>query len=195
MIGNVEFFAEVKPYSPSGWQSPYEWDELFELANEVGDVISIHTSYRWGGSFSLISKARNHTTKPILAKGIHPHDDHIKRALDCGANYVLVVGRIPNIHQHRCVIEPLTLDGLSLIPSEFRVAWNARDLVGLFRKIAKLEGERTNRPTFAEARKIRPQGWMCQASNLKTIADIQSDASAVLVGTHLPEFITSLKAS
>lgn len=193
--GRIELIAEVKPCSPSGWKSQYNWDKLFEMAegHPAVDMISIHTSPRWEGSLDLVTRARNRTSKPILAKGIHANDDDLKSALDAGASLALVVGRVPKNYWPECIIiEPLTLNGLAQIPSEYNTQWNARDLVGLFRKLAGLPAREVSRPSFAEARRVRPHGWMCQASHLRTKADIQFSADAVLVGTHLPEFLASL---
>ena len=63
-----------------------------------------------------------------------------------------------------------------------KVVWNSRDLVtgGL------------KKETFEDARKIW-KGWLCQASNIKTVADIKEGADAVLVGSHLPEFAESIQ--
>ena len=74
MYKGIEIIAEVKTQSPFGYKSDKSWDELFEVANKVGDIISIHTDRRWGGSFELLQKARSLTNKPILAKGIHKND-------------------------------------------------------------------------------------------------------------------------
>ncbi len=145
--------AEVKTHSPFGFHSPYLWEELFELARNTGDIISIHTDVRWGGSFDLLTYARALTTKPILAKGIHAHDDSVKRAVDAGADYVLVVGRVPCVYREQCFIEPCTLSELANMPYDQRVVWNSRDL-----KNGALKKE-----TFAEARACW-SGWLCQAS-------------------------------
>jgi indole-3-glycerol phosphate synthase len=182
MINKVQIIAEVKTKSPFGFESDKTWKELFKIAESVGDIISIHTDPRWGGSFDLIKKAKDLTSKPILAKGIHSSDDHIIKALDNGADYVLVVGRIPKIHQDKCLIEPLNLSELKDIPSKFKVIWNSRDLSnGGFKK-----------ETFEQARKLW-KGWLCQASNIKSVKDIKDGADAVLVGSHLENFIRSLK--
>lgn len=99
--------AEVKTCSPSGYKSDKSWRELFELANGVGDIISVHTDQRWDGSFELIAKAKKLTSKPVLAKGIHDSDVQVQAALRHGADYVLVVGRLPSVHQDKCLIERL----------------------------------------------------------------------------------------
>ncbi len=167
--------AEVKTKSPFGWSSDRTWEQLFDIANQVGDWISIHTNPRWGGSFDLVQKARALTTKPILAKGIHASDTEIEEALAAGADYVLVVGRLP---PHRSVlVEPLTLDDLRNVPDGYKAVWNARDLS-------------TGRPkatTFAQARAAWP-GWLCQASFLRSSADVHPEAEAILVGERLPTF-------
>ena len=182
MFMNIQIIAEVKTQSPFGWKSDKTWDELFEIANEVGDIISIHTDPRWAGSFDLIKKAKSLTKKPILAKGIHSTDEGIQQAVDAGADYVLVVGRIPKIHLDKCLIEPLTLGELKTIPTDIKVVWNSRDLSdgGL------------KKETFEEARALH-KGWLCQASNIRSKEDIKKGADAVLVGANLIEFSQSLR--
>ncbi len=182
MYKNVQIIAEVKTRSPFGFVSPQSWEELFTLANEVGDIISIHTDQRWGGSFDLVRTARTLTSKAILAKGIHAHDEDIEQALACGADYVLVVGRIPDRHQKHCLIEPTTLHELTTISPQLKVVWNSRDLSD--------GGMKTE--TFEEARKMF-SGWLCQASNISAVADIKEGADAVLIGSNLPSFVESIK--
>lgn len=177
----VTIIAEVKTQSPFGFKSKTSWDELFEIANKIGDIISIHTDPRWGGSFDLISKAKKLTSKPILAKGMHKTDEEIQEALDMGADYVLVVGRIPQANIEKCMIEPISLAELKKIPKNLKVIWNARDL-----STGKPKAE-----TFKEARKIF-KGWLCQASFIKTVSDIEEGADAVLIGSNLIEFAKSL---
>lgn len=181
MYKTIQIIAEVKTKSPFGYQSEKSWDELFAVASEVGDIISIHTNERWGGSFDLIRKAKGLTKKPILAKGIHATDIEVQQAIDAGADYVLVVGRIPSVHVDKCLIEPRTLDELKTIPVDSKVVWNTRDL----------SHGGAKKETFEEARNIFT-GWLCQASNIKTVTDIKETADAILVGTHLIEFAESL---
>ncbi len=173
--------AEVKTQSPFGFKSDKSWDELFVLADTVGDIISIHTDPRWGGSFELVAKAKGLTKKPILAKGIHATDADVQKAIDAGADYVLVVGRVPAIHVEKCLIEPLTLAELAALPENLKAVWNSRDL-----STGGLKKE-----TFEEAREVF-RGWLCQASNIRTKADIKEGADAVLVGECLAEFSQSL---
>jgi len=181
MINRTLIIAEVKTKSPFGFESSKSWEELFELANRAGDWISVHTDLRWGGSFELIEKARLLTSKPILAKDIHTNDSDIMRAVERGADYVLVVGRIPEVHRDRCIIEPLNLAELSQIPINFKIVWNSRDL----------SNGQLKKETFEQARKIW-KGWICQASNITTINDVKEGADAVLVGTNLEEFYNSM---
>ena len=179
----IQLIAEVKAHSPFGFDSSKSWDELFALANEFGDIISIHTDLRWHGSFELIKKAKSLTKKPILAKGIHAMDDDIEKAVNVGADYVLVVGRIPNIHKEKCIIEPLTLVDMQELDLNAKAVWNSRDL-----KFGGLKEE-----TFDQARKLF-KGWLCQASNIKSISDVNENADAILVGTHLEDFTESLSS-
>lgn len=182
MFKNTLIIAEVKIKSPFGFKSEKSWDELFIIADKAGDMLSIHTDPRWGGSFDLIRKARKLTKKPILAKGIHATDEEVKKAIEAGADFVLVVGRIPKMHQDKCLIEPVSIAELARVPSELKAVWNSRDLsTGGFKSEA-----------FEEARKVF-RGWLCQASNIKTVADIKEGADAVLVGANLAEFTRSLE--
>ncbi len=180
MQRKFEIIAEVKTESPFGWKSERSWGELFEIADKSGDIISIHTDPRWDGSFDLIKKARAKTSKPILAKGIHENDSDIQKAIDVGADFVLVVGRMPKIHLEKCLVEPPTLQELKTIPENIKVVWNSRDL-----KTGGLKSE-----TFEQARALF-SGWLCQGSNICTLADVHPLADAVLVGTHLLEFAES----
>ena len=182
MLNNrIQVVAEVKTHSPFGWKSEKSWDELFELADQAGDVLSIHTDERWHGSLDLITKARSLTTKPILAKGIHATDEEVGKALQAGADYVLVVGRVPQRYQDKCWLEPVNLQELKSYPLDSKVVWNTRNLEDGSLKIE----------TFTEARQLW-LGWLCQASNISTLNDVDPLADAILVGTHLPEFIQSL---
>lgn len=180
----TQLIAEVKTHSPFGWSSEKSWEELFSIANSVGDIISIHTDPRWHGSFDMIRKAKSLTDKPILAKGIHGTDDLIEQAITAGADYVLVVGRIPKVHLEKCLIEPNSLAELAAYRGQtsMKIVWNSRDL----------ETGGLKKETFEEARKIFP-GWLCQASNIRTVSDVKEGADAVLVGTELEGFILSLK--
>ena len=93
----------------------------------------------------------------------------------------MVVGRIPKIYTEKCLIEPLTLNELKNIPSEFRVVWNSRDLAT----------GKSKKETFKEAREIW-KGWLCQASHIKIVSDIEESADAVIVGTNLIKFAESI---
>jgi indole-3-glycerol phosphate synthase len=180
----MQIIAEVKTHSPFGWDSSQSWDELFEIANKVGDIISIHTDPRWHGSYDLIVKARSLTKKPILAKGINAKDSDIIKALNAGADYVLVVGRIPKSNIDKCFIEPVSLEELRRLPETIKAVWNSRDLATGGKK----------KESFEDARKVF-SGWLCQASNIYSLSDVDKSADAVLVGSHLPQFVKSLSLS
>ena len=89
------FIAEIKTQSPFVYKSDFPFHSSMEKAVRFGDWISVHTNPLWGGSFEAIEYVRKFTNKPILAKGIHSKDDDIKKALDYGADKVLVVDRFP----------------------------------------------------------------------------------------------------
>jgi indole-3-glycerol phosphate synthase len=169
--------AEVKTHSPFGWKSERSWDELFEIANKYGDWISIHTDPCWNGSFELVAKAKRLTDKPILAKGIHARDDEIQKAFDAGADYALAVGRIPKVNSDKCLIEVLSVADFAELPVGTKAVWNSRDL----------DTGNQKPESFTDARAAW-DGWLCQASNIRTPDDIGPGADAILVGTCLPEF-------
>lgn len=184
MSYRTRLIAEVKTNSPFGYNSEVSWDELFLVAEKHADIISIHTDPRWGGSFELLEKARGLTGKPILAKGIHESDVDVERAFEFGADYCLVVGRVPNIYEKykdKIFLEPNTLDELRQIGEGAKVVWNSRDL-----KAGGLKAE-----TFEEARKIF-KGFLVQASNIKTKHDVKPGADAVLVGENLFHYLDSV---
>jgi len=187
MIGNIEIIAEAKEKSP-WFKFPYKRDYLLDIAIDIGDMISIPTGQEWGGSLVHITETRKRTDKPILAKNIHPKDRDLEMAFDAGATYGLVVGRIPaDKYLGRCMIEPSSLEQLLQIPNDVMVVWNQRDII----QSLKLGYEVRQKGTFQEARAIF-DGWLCQASYLKTIEDIKKGADAVLVGTNLVGFATSI---
>ena len=172
------FIAEVKTQSPFGWRSDKTWGELFLIADKYGDWLSIHTDPRWGGSFDLIKKARSLTRKPILAKGIHARDVDIERAIQAGADYVLVVGRVPKVCVDKCLVEVNDLSEFAKMPKGVKAVWNQRDLANGSKKTE----------TFAQARK-QWTGWLAQASFIDKPQDIKLGADAFIVGTNLSDFI------
>lgn len=178
--------AEVKTQSPFGYRSENSWDELFEIAQEVGDWISVHTDPRWGGSFDLLTKATG--KRPVLAKGIHESDDDIRRALDMGADYVLVVGRIPpDTFLNKCLLEPRSYRELESIPHDVKAVWNSRDLDTGLKKDWKTAGD------FDIARQGW-SGWLCQASFINSNVDVNPGADAILVGQGLINIAKYMRA-
>lgn len=174
--------AEVKTESPFGFAAERSWDDLFDLARRAGDVVSVHTDPRWGGSLDLVRAARAGTGKPILAKGIHATDEEVRAALAAGADFALVVGRLPAADLlPRCLVEPNSLAELRALPRGAAAVWNSRDL-----RDGSAKGE-----TIAEARAAWG-GWLCQASNLGLASDVYPGVEAALVGQNLPSFSASL---
>jgi len=176
------FVAEVKNRSPFGMASSESWESLLEIAIECGDAISIHTDPRWNGSFFNLRRVRAMTTKPLLAKGIHATDDEVRLALDCGADAVLVVGRIPALDLlPKCWLEPLTIAELKTLPPCVAV-WNARDLRDGARKTE----------TWEEAR-MAWTGTLCQASLICQPSDIKPDADCFIVGERMKDLARALR--
>lgn len=179
------FIAEVKTQSPFGFSSKYAWGDLLATAIEYGDMVSVHTDPRWGGSMTHIaraSRAVHSAHKLLLAKGIHPSDDEVRRALDFGADLVLTVGRRPAPELvPLCLIEPQQCTPGTPERGE-RWVWNSRNLPD--------GGRRTT--GFAQARAWWPNTWLCQASNIATPEDVHPGADAFIVGANLPSFCASM---
>lgn len=175
--------AEVKTQSPFGYRSSRSFLELLRIACEHGDIVSIHTDPRWGGSWELLQDAFNRLhghNKPILAKGIHETDQDLLMAAMCGARYTLVVGRIPpEPWLSDCWLEPTDHAQLATFPPDATVVWNQRDL--------KTGGFRGG---WAEARRIHNGPLIC-ASMIRSWKDVPEDAYGVIVGEHLEEFVSS----
>ena len=178
----MDIIAEVKTASPFDSLGDRNWDEQFQIADRVGDIISVHTDPRWEGSFDLIETAKSGTDKPILAKGMHETDEMVEEAIRRGADWVLVVGRLPGVYVEQCMVEPYTLAELADLPRDVRAVWNSRDL-----RTGGLKDA-----TFQAARRLFP-GWLCQASNIEKISDIDRSANAVLIGAHLAKLASDLE--
>ncbi len=183
---DLTVIAEIKTQSPfSSWVSPHPFEKLLDAAVEVGDIISVHTDPRWGGSFELLTEIKKAVgKKPVMAKGLHNTDALVRRAFNAGADFVLSVGRAPSVYPAKCFVEPYSLDQLGIFPENTLLVWNSRDVRN--NGIPKTE-------TFEQARKLWP-GFLCQASFIRSIDDVKRGADAVLVGTHLLEFAESLKS-
>ncbi len=171
-IPNVTLIAEVKTQSPFGFVSTKGRLCLFDELEPIADILSIHTSPLWGGSFEWLKEARKRTNKPILAKGFHPTIFDVKQALDCGANYVLTVGWWPEGYAE-CIHECETLGQLSSSKAP-KALWNARNPRTGERRMATIE----------QARQVR-NGWLCQASMIQSSEDVATGVQAILVGQFL----------
>jgi len=148
------------------------WRDRLELAIEYADMIAVQTHGNWAGSHNLVKLAKEATDKPILAKGIHWKDKEIDDLLYLGADYVLVVGRIPpSRFLDRCMLEPTCLKEIEDYPRGVKVVWNARNIVNGWPK----------KETFQEARE-KWDGWLCQASMIKRREDIHPSADAIMIG-------------
>ena len=183
------FIAEIKTQSPFGFKSGHTFVALMNMAIRHGDWVSVHTNALWGGDYNAISLVRKNTTKPILAKGIHATDDDIERAIDHGADYVLVVDRIPTLHLlSKCLLEFSNMDDLvkcnELCASSafsMKYVYNMRDIKnGLPRKINELNDYIGEAP------------WLCQASGIRSFHDVFPMVDAFIVGEHLPLFCDGL---
>ncbi len=187
------FIAEIKTQSPFGYKSEHSFISLMNLAITYGDWISVHTNALWGGDYDALAFVRDmEVNKPILAKGIHGTDDDIQRALDHGANYVLVVDRIPHEkYFDKVLIEISHLSDFETVSkfyskspySDLKFVHNTRELN------SGLPKKRYTYPEYRENCK-----WLCQASGIRSLKDVNSDANAFIVGEHLVKVCNEVRA-
>lgn len=163
------------------YKSQLSFHQLLNIANQHGDWISIHDNALWGGDYESISYARLRTDKPILAKGLHSTDDDIQRALDHGANHVLVVGRIPKEDLiNTCLLEPLSYTQFIQMHAQHP---NARYVINS-RNLTSGEQLYLNMNDYTKT-----GAWICQASNIYNPSELKPDISAFLVGTYLDSYV------
>lgn len=184
---NALFVAEIKEISPFGYVSRYSFKELTAVAIEHGDIISCHTDARWGGRWDTLRKVRGMTHKPILAKGIHAADNDLEKALRCGADKVLVVGRIPDESFWPYIWLELTSmqqlpQFIEKLPLEVPFVCNARNLD---------DGGRSNLK-WETIRNTAPDKFMVQASLVSSLKDVMPDAQAVIIGENMIPFAKEL---
>lgn len=182
------FIAEIKTQSPFGFKSTYPFVSLMNYAIQYGDWISVHTNALWGGDFDAISFVRRNTNKPILAKGFHATDADIGKALECGADYVLVVDRLPSYgYLSHCLLEihdRKLRDTIFEFPSSKHMKFvsNSRNLsTGLPKKWFEL-------PDY-----INKDLWICQASGIRSQNDVYPNVDAFIVGEYLVEYCKNIK--
>jgi len=179
------FIAEIKTQSPHGFKSPYSFIELMETAIEYGDWISVHDNALWGGDYETISFVRKYTRKPILAKGLHTTEESIQRALDHGADKVLIVGdRFEGNFPPDSILREIENKNPKNTWSGGKV-WkqiviNSRNLrTGEVVKDADKQIDVFKKEGFE----------VFQASNIKSRKDIHPNVNGFIVGTHLMNFV------
>lgn len=196
------FIAEIKTQSPFGFKSPHSFVELMECAIQHGDWVSVHTNALWGGDYDAISFVRRNTNKPILAKGIHASDDDVMRAIDHGAEYVLVVDRKFEgngmyhkhiIYERNNPVFAITEAGISELDckinrvneygDKLKYLVNSRDLS------TGLKKEKYTRELYLY---LKAGVWVCQGSGIQTPEDVHPDADAFIVGEHLHSYCRQL---
>lgn len=180
------FIAEVKLRSPFGFQSKLSNLQLLDMAIEFGDIVSLHSSSDFGGGWLWLEEATelvHRAGKLVLAKGIHSADHEVRLARDCGADLVLVVGRLPAPElQPICLLEQIPTHDDQRVD---RLVINQRDLRSGLR--------RYNLNDLERIRKQYPHRWLCQASFIQKPSDVLPDYDAFMVGEHLPEFCRALR--
>ena len=179
------FIAEIKTKSPFGYQSPHTFIQLMEVAIEYGDWISVHDNALWGGDYETISFVRKYTNKPILAKGLHTTQESIQRALDHGADKVLIVGdTFEGNFSSNSILREIDNKNPKNIWSGGKV-WkqiviNSRNL---------RTGE-VAKDVDKQISAFKKEGFdVFQASNIKSRKDISPDVNGFIVGTHLMNFV------
>lgn len=169
---------EAKHFTPHAGDLGRSFEETFEAIESKADIISVLVDPRWRGSLAHLRWARATTRKPLLAKAMATTDKQIAEAFDDGADYALAYDFVPRVRPERCLVEPAHLGRLAALQAQLYV-WNARDL----------ENRGQPKPETAGEAAARHFGqWWCQASFIRTPADVHPEAGAALVGTHSIEF-------
>ncbi len=189
---NKLIIAEVKTKSPFGFVSEHSKLALYDRAFEVGDMISVHTDPRWGGSFQELVTVRRamdkagHRNKPILAKGLHLTLADIENALDHGANKVLVVGWYPHTLLDHVYIE---VTSGAQIKEFLALAAASNKVIRLVHNSRDLRTGKISKFGFEDAKRLCPRNqFLVQASNIRRVSDIHPEADAVLIGEALMNF-------
>jgi hypothetical protein len=153
------------------------------VVDRQGSVGIARRLCRWGGHFSYLLEASrpvHEKGKLLLAKGIHRTDSEIVRALEYGADLVLVVGRRPPPELAPvCIWEPSTYESLVFRDARTKVMWNARDLANA--------GQPRKDADITAVRRFH-DGWLCQASFISDPKDVDPRVEAFIVGSQLPKF-------
>jgi len=174
------FIAEIKTFSPFGFKTTDSIEVLRDAAITWGDMVSVHTDPRWHGTWKDLQEVRKLTSKPILSKGMHHTDDDIQKALDLGADKVLVVGRVPATkYIPYCLLEPLYASQLPTYPLDATIVWNSRDLA---------TGAPKNKKLWTLFRS-QVTGPLIHASKIRLPSDVMPGADGFIVGEHLLTFI------
>jgi len=183
------FIAEVKTQSPFGYRSEHSFIELLETADKFGDWVSIHDNALWGGDLEAITFARRYTSRPILAKGFHATDDSITSAIRHGANYVLVVDRIPHPQLwSKCLFEWNCFAHFKQAQDQEDDRFDKQKFVCNSRNLRTGKPKQDNElPNY-----LNEKVWVCQASGIRTPADVNPLANAFIVGEHLMEYVSCL---
>lgn len=178
--GRPTVVAEIKRRSPYGWVNPLPWECQLAICEEIGDIISVHTSELWGGGWLHLEAVRRRTKKPILAKGFHPCEADVKCSLDCGAEKVLTVGWDGGQYRDRCWFEVETRDQLINAPKGGWIVLNARNpRTGEARTSLDLKPGKV-------VSSVDSMGhWICQASGIKGPEDVAEGVDAILIGQGL----------
>lgn len=173
--------AEIKRMSPYGWVNGKTTAEQLAICEQFGDVISVHTSEYWGGSWGHLKMIRRMTAKPILAKGFHPTIMDVKTALDYGADYVLTVGWWPSCTLgEKCWHEIESLSQM-LNTEAATVVVNAR--------CPRTGGKNPHGTNIGEVVKYNNpyRKRLIQASHIRGPGDVHPKADGILIGQGLFE--------
>ncbi len=194
------FIAEPKIKSPFGFKSFYQKDALNKLAIEHGDWLSVHVDELWGGSRKELKYCADNYDMPILAKGLHLTDNDIQNSLQLGADYALVVRRIPpDKFISKCLMEPLSMYQLNsqyieAINRSAGVVFNKRDLrTGKDRESFGADQDYWHNywaSSFEHLRKL-VKVPIFQASGIKSVSDVLPEVDGYIVGECLPQFVLS----
>ncbi len=208
---SLKIIAEFKKASPSAGiiNETATISDIIPLYNKYADCISILTDEKFfSGDFEFISQAKKFTSLPILAKDFYLHPMQIIKAINYGADAILIIVRILSIEEIRELYKTADKYGIDAIVE----VHSLKDLEKAFKAITPviigintrdLETFEINKTQIFKILPQIPDGVITIAeSGIKTpdeVKDLKGKVDGILIGTSLmksknpEEFLIELK--
>jgi len=210
--GNLKIIAEFKKASPSKGEinKNAKLSEYIMLFDKYADAISILTDEKFFyGNINFVKEAKEFTKLPILAKDFYLHPLQIRRALNFGADAILIIAKILQKKDIKILFEECNQLGIDAIFE----AHSKEDLEKIFESVEpKIIGINTrdlndfsiHQDIIDKLLNFIPKNvYIIAESGIKEpmeIKNLKNKVNGVLIGTaimsskHPEEFLKSLKS-